>query len=172
MSVIADRLAPSGIDAAMCEGALSIDSNRLQCPAWWVLDLAQAWYYGRRRPGSRDLPGVSGSRAYRRRRTGTEFKFRTVFGGKYTALGTPASDDGHTPGEQLYVNWQQFQGVIVADPGGDGTRTSTLTTPIGVQYTWPVQVVDCEPGQVDVTDDDAVMRATLVLFVPRGGWIL
>lgn len=171
MSVIADRLAPSGVDVSMCEGALSIDTNSLQTPAWWALDLPQAWYYGQRRAGSRNLPGVSGSRAYRRRRTGTEFKFRMVFGGKYTALGDTASEHGHTPGEQLYQNWTLFQAAVVVDPGGDGTRTSTLTTPTGVQYTWPVQVLDCLPGQTDITDDDAVMRASLVLFVPRGGWI-
>lgn len=169
---IAERLAPSGVNVAMCEGALSIASTSMQTPAWWVLRLAQAWRYGERRPGSKNLPGVSGSRSYRRRRTGTEFRFPMVFGGKYTALGVPASAAHRTPGEQLYQNWLTFQGAVVADPGGDGTVDSILTSPTGVQMPWPIQVVDCIPGQEDITVDDAVMPATLILFVPRGGWIL
>lgn len=160
-------MAPSGVDLAICDGTLTINDVATRGPGWWLSRLAPAYAYGTKGGNNRPMPTSAGERAYRRRRRGRDFSFRMVFGGRYTAAGE-LSDN---PGRTLYENLLAFTTSVVADTGA-ATVTSTLTTPDGTAHTWPVQVLDLVLGEEEISDDDAVLLANLLVRVPRGGWIL
>lgn len=161
-------LAPSGIDVSLCDGDLTINTVATRGPGWWLVSVVPAYRYGDRGGSNVALPGSNGERPYRRRRRGSTFQFRMVFGGKYTPAGVHAP----VPGQQMWANLLTFTTAVVADPGGNGTVPSVLTTPDFVTHPADVQVLDLEPGDSAVDDLDAVLLATLTVRVPRGGWIL
>lgn len=161
-------LAPSGMDLSRHDGTLTLNGVDTRTPAWWLLSLAPAYRYGDRRGMDKVIPYVAGSRAYRRRRVGTDYAFRMVFGGRFDSGGGGAPD----PAKQLWANFYLFTSLVVADPGGDGTIASVFTDAAGGVHNVPVQVLDLTPGEAETHDADGAMRATLVVHVPRGGWLL
>jgi hypothetical protein len=168
------RKAPSGfLITDLLDGDLRMgpDGLSVRGPSWWLVNLNQAWRYGDRRENNQVMDGTAGERAYRKFRTGTTFQFDIVFGGLYNFEGEAT---GLPPVQQVWANWRDFHTEMGLEdlPSGPVTTDSTLTTPDGVDWPAPIQVIDLAPGDVVTDDCDAAMGATLVVRVPRGGWIL
>lgn len=167
------KLAPSGHVLALWDGDLEIASTPTRCSGWWLIALSPGWRYGARRGKSKPINYTPGSRPYRRRRTGTDYVFSMVFGGRFTPTNYAPRAPGVTPWDQMWLNWNEFNAAVVADPGGDGDLGSVLTAPDGITtVAAPVQVLDLAPGAAKGDNRNAMMRATLTVHVLRGGWIL
>jgi hypothetical protein len=166
---LSDVLAPSGLYVSRCDGDLTLEGLPTRCAGWWLIDLHGAWRYGDRRGPNRLMKGSAGRRAQRRYRESTVYNFRFDIGGRYTMAGVRSS---LPPMTQLRANLDTCRLNWCDDAPPDSTVTSVLIDPNGVTtHTCPVQVLDILPGLCESSSDDAVMRATLQIEVPRGGWL-
>ena len=164
-----DVLAPSGLYVSRCDGDLTLDGQSTRCAAWWLIDLPLAWRYGERRGQNRLMKGSAGRRAQRRWRDSTVYNFKFDIGGAYDRFGARSS---LPPMQQLRANLDFCRLNWCDDAPPDSTITSVLIDPDGVTtHTCPVQVLDVVPGVTESSSTDAVMRATLQIEVPRGGWL-
>lgn len=164
--------APSGLTVSRCDGDLTLADMPTRCPGWWLIDLPSAWRYGERRGENRLMKGSAGRRAQRRYRESTVYRFRFNIGGRFDDSGATYAALGLTPMAMLRANLDTCRLNWCDDAPPDSTITSVLTDPDGTTtHTCPVQVLDIEPGATEANDFDAVMRATLVIEVPRGGWL-
>jgi hypothetical protein len=161
--------APSGLFVSRCDGDLTLEGLPTRCAAWWILDLAIVWRYGERRGQNRLMGGSAGRRAQRRFRDSTVYNFRFSIGGRFTSAGALST---LPPMTQLRANLDTCRLNWCDDAPPDSTITSVLTDPDGVTtHTCPVQVLDIVPGATEASETDAAMRASLIVEVPRGGWL-
>lgn len=160
---------PSGLYLSRCDGDLTLDGLSVRCAAWWLPDLSLTWRYGERRGQNRLMGGSAGRRAQRRFRDSTVYQFRFLIGGRFDRFGAQSS---LPPMQQLRANLDTCRLNWCDDAPPDSTVTSVLIDPDGVTtHTCPVQVHDILPGVTESKSDDAAMRATLIIEVPRGGWL-
>lgn len=133
----------SGLFVQYCGGHLEIEGQTagwisMMNPAWCVLDATELWEYGSRRGKDRVLPGASGVRAYRRRKTATTYSLPMPVWGEANRLGV-AYPDVETGFE---TNYDFLVDQLVTDPGTTaGTRNARLTRPSGAVKTGPVHVL-------------------------------
>lgn len=165
---LAAVLAPSGVIASRCDGDLVLDGMSTRCAAWWLLDIENAWRYGNRRGQNRVMAGTSGRRFERRLRDSTVYDFRMVFGGRFDRFGVATAIG---PAQQLRVNFDTCRLNWVDDTAPASAVTSSLYGADGTHVDCDVQVLDLVPGRADYSEHDAVMRASLIIEVPRGGWV-
>ena len=153
-----------------CLGTLTIGGVSMNRPAWDLVDVSPLWLTGDVRGEDRILPGLTGVRSFKRRRTVTSHTLRLLVCGTVDRLGAVNAD----PLVGLYANLVYLR-ANVADPTGtgDGTRAAVLTKPGGGTLTGPVTVEGITEGQIAkgtnmAGEDEYVMRCTLRLTVPAG----
>lgn len=151
------------LTGSLCDGQLTVDGEALRCSAWWVLSLSPLWASGPIRGADRLLPGVTGVRAYRRRRTVATYSLPMLIVGSHDKLGVALADEW----AGLRANVDALR--LVTDPvnTGDGTRALVLTMPGGGTRTGTAHV-SLTLGETIVGSGQAGLRATLDLSIPAG----
>lgn len=155
------RAAYAALPEFSCLGTLSIDGVEMQRAAWYV-ELSPLWRTPDVRGGDRILPGVTGVRPYRRRRTVSRYSLPMIVTGQYDRFGlvTPDPEAG-LAANLAYLN----ANVLLPTNVGDGTRSATWVPPGQPAVVVDVHVLGIsDPG----FSPGALMRTTLELSVPRG----
>lgn len=155
------RAAYAALPSASCLGTLTIAGVAMQRPAWYV-ELAPLWRTPDVRGSDRILPGVSGVRPYRRRRTVSRYSLPMLITGQYDRFGAVTAD----PEEGLAANQAYLMtAVLLPTNVGDGTRSAVWTPPGRSAITVDVHVLGiADPG----FSAGALIRTTLELSVPGG----
>lgn len=152
----------AALPSSTCYGTLSLNGIAMQRAAWWV-DLTPLYRGPDVRGSDRLLPGVTGVKAYPRRRTVTRHSLRLLISGQYDAAGAATALD---PEEQLeaHVAWLNANLLHLTDVG-DGTVPAVWTKLSGATITADVHVMPLpEPTFLP----GALLRTTIELEDPAG----
>lgn len=140
---------------------LEINSVPLATPAWRVLSLVPLWGAADLKGGDVDMPGVDGSRPYRRRPKATTYALPMVIWGHRNREGTPYG----SVRTGLDTNIEALHTAIVNPPGTlAGTRTAIWHYPGGGTRTVDLHVLGLAVREFA----PSAIRATLQLSIPEG----
>lgn len=126
----------SGFDCDSPDGQLTVAGTAMRTAAWWTDDLALLWQSGDERGRDRIIPGATGVKPYRRRRTVTTYALPMLVLGGVNSAGVAQAD----PWEGFQANVTALRAVTDPTGTGDGTRALVLTMPDGSTRTGSAHV--------------------------------
>lgn len=128
-------------EETVCTGEVTIGGVFMHTPAWAILDVTPFWLPAEVRGSDRLLPGVTGVRAYRRRRTVTERQLQLVIIGEFDHTG--AENANPWAGARDNVDYLR-DNVIDPTNVGDGTRACHVELPDGALLDGNIHVLGLE----------------------------
>lgn len=149
--------------SASTHGQITIDATvDVNLHSKWcrVLNFPEVLGSGPKRGSDRIIPHLAGVRAQRRRRTAAELVFELIVAGDQNAAGDPYSS--YSIGLESNLNTLT---ALCDDPGGDGTRTVTVTWPSTATSATPCHILEVAPGEILAP---GVVRATMSISIPAG----
>lgn len=146
-------------DLITADEYLIIDTVPLATPAWRILDLTPLWTSADQIGSDRKLPGVNGSRAYRRYKTATQLVFSGKCWGARDREGTYYGDAR----EGLHANMAVLLGLTEPVASDTGTRAATWVVP-GTDKTADIHVLGLEPRAKTPVE----VMFSLTISIPAG----
>lgn len=149
-------------------GTLTISGIPMNTWGWNVLELRDLLAVAAVRGQDRLIPGVSGMRPYRRRRTATPHSLPMIISGLHAIDGTPVTDNQERINQIKDHLKYLMDNVVAPVPTMEGTRSAVLTLPntSGPDdvRTADIHVLGITPGQWY----PVLLKCTLDISIPGG----
>lgn len=144
-------------------GGLTIASVDMMKPAWQVQNLIDLWMPAEQRGKDKVIPGVGGSKPYKRWAAATVRTLQLKITGEVDRNGNPQAD--RFDGLQTNVDYL-ITNVVNPTGTGDGTRSLVLTMPDATTRTEPVHVLGMDLGRYN--EAGRWLLATIDISIPSG----
>lgn len=162
----------AGFNFSTVDGNLTLNGIPMKTRAWTCPDLTPLWMPAAIRGEDRIIPHASGVRAYRRRKTVTQYSLDFRIAGIASEEGLAVDGDGNGSPEfqQLEYNLTYLRLHVIdprTSPNANGTVPGVLTMPSGVTRNADVHVL----GFTVNNRVSHVLQGVLDISIPSGGFV-